>query len=781
MRWLSGEDDPAFNNIPFGSGNAIRDMWDPTCFGDPGKVSDNEYYCSSADAGGVHSNSGVPNRAFALLVDGDGQTVSGIGLTKAAHIHWAAQNMLTPASNFQDHADALEQACSTLIGTALNGLSTSSPGGVPSGESITQADCDQVSAAVNAVEFRTPPSQCNFTTLLDPNAPALCSAGGTVNTIDLQDFEAGLAGWNVGTRDVANQATFDTPDWAAVGNLPAGSPAGSAQAAFVNNLNIGDCGEDNESGVLYMDSPVISIPTGTSPRLAFDHWVASELNYDGGNLKASVNGGPFNLVPTSAFSFNPYNKNLAFSLSTNPLAGQPAFTGKDDGFVGGSWGQSQVDLSGIADPGDEVVLRYEFGIDGCVGQVGWYVDNVHTYSCDGPQIYGTVSGTVTDNSSGSPVGGAVVSSNTGQSDTTDSSGSYSLANVPAGQRTITASMSGYATQQQVTNVTDGGVSTVDFALDPLTVPDAVHVGDLDSSSIPAPRNRWDAMVTFTIHGNLEEDVSGAIVEGNWSHSVNSSSCTTDASGQCSVTLANLKGNVDSVLFTVSNVTSSAGAYDGRANHDPDSDSNGTTIVVYKDGRPPDQPPTADNKSESTDVDTNLDIALTATDPEACELNFSIVSPPVNGDLSPSLTNQVCLSGSPNSDSVLVTYAPDAGFQGFDSITYKANDGGADSNIATVFLTVGTPTITDPVVNGCDPGSGTPGDRFSVTVMGSNFQNGATADFGPRVTVQNLTVDSTTQLTVQIRIHNRAAGSSRDVTVTNPDGGSGVGGACFTVN
>ena len=30
-RWLSGEDDPAF-------GGAIRDMWRPECYNDPGKV-----------------------------------------------------------------------------------------------------------------------------------------------------------------------------------------------------------------------------------------------------------------------------------------------------------------------------------------------------------------------------------------------------------------------------------------------------------------------------------------------------------------------------------------------------------------------------------------------------------------------------------------------------------------------------------------------------------------------------------------------------------------------
>ena len=41
-RWLSGEDDPAF-------GGAIRDMWNPACLNDPGRVSDAEYFCGTGD------------------------------------------------------------------------------------------------------------------------------------------------------------------------------------------------------------------------------------------------------------------------------------------------------------------------------------------------------------------------------------------------------------------------------------------------------------------------------------------------------------------------------------------------------------------------------------------------------------------------------------------------------------------------------------------------------------------------------------------------------------
>ncbi len=377
-RWLVGED-------ASGIGGAIRDMWRPVCYGDPGKVTDQaQYICTTFDNGGVHINSGIPNHAFSLMVDGgtyNSQTVTGIGLTKSAHIHWEAQQMLTPSSDFSDHADALEAACTSLIGTNLPAISTTVTNAGPSGQIISAADCTQVSNAIAAVEFRTEPTFCNFEPLLDPNAPAFCG-GGAVQSISSTDFEAGLGSWTVGTRAVANPGTFDTPDWAAVGSLPDGR---IGQAAFVADLAIGDCAADDETGVLYLDSPVINIPAGAAfPALAFDHWHATEAGWDGGNVKASVNGGAWTLVPDSAFTFNDYNSSLNIGGNTNPLAGEDGFTGTDGGENSGSWGQSQVDLSGIASPGDDVQLRFELGIDGCNGIIGWYVDDVEVYSCSAP-------------------------------------------------------------------------------------------------------------------------------------------------------------------------------------------------------------------------------------------------------------------------------------------------------------------------------------------------------------------------------------------------------------
>ncbi len=368
-RWLMGEES---------SIGALRDMWNPTCAGDPGKVTDTEYWCTTRDSGGVHFNSGVPNHAFALMVDGgtyNGYSDVGVGLIKSAHIQWAAQNMLTQSSNFADNADALEAACTSLIGIDLNDLLT----GAPTGQLINSSDCDQVAAINAAVEFRTSPDRCGFVPLLDPDAPALCEGLGSVQTNFLEDFESGSlpAGWTVDSHDVADPPTFTNPGWSVESALPAGNS--SSYSAFGPNINAGNCSTELEAGAVNLDSPAIVLPAGEVPHVAFDHWVATESGWDGGNLKVSVNSGPWTVVPSAAYSFNPYNGVL--NASDNPLVGEEAFTGTNGGSVGGSWGQSQVDLYGLAFPGDSVELRFDMGTDGCFGIVGWYVDDVHAYSC----------------------------------------------------------------------------------------------------------------------------------------------------------------------------------------------------------------------------------------------------------------------------------------------------------------------------------------------------------------------------------------------------------------
>jgi protocatechuate 3,4-dioxygenase beta subunit len=116
----------------------------------------------------------------------------------------------------------------------------------------------------------------------------------------------------------------------------------------------------------------------------------------------------------------------------------------------------------------------------------------------------------------------------------------------------------------------------------------IHVGDLDGAGAPAPRNRWNATVTVTVHDEDENPVANASVSGTWSNgTTGSGSCTTNANGQCSVTKTNLLLTVPSVDFTVDNVTLAGSTYEPGSNHDPDGDSNGTTITVFQAGAPGD--------------------------------------------------------------------------------------------------------------------------------------------------------------------------------------------------
>jgi Zn-dependent metalloprotease len=380
-RWLMAEDSTAF-------GGAIRDMWNPNCINHPGKVTDGMYHCTPDDGGGVHRNSGIPNHGYALLVDGgtyNGITVPAIGMTKAAHVYFRAQSVYqTPATDFVDHADSLEQSCSDLIGQSLEALSTGADLG-PSGEVISAADCAAVAAMAAAVELRSDPTdQCAFRPLLDPNTPALCADQKKPPVHYHEDFEDGLAGWTLSNQGVF--AGWPGTNWVPSTSLPGGR-AGSA--AFGEDLKIGNCdgGAGDVSGVMRLQSPAISVPAAAilSPRLTFQHYVATELGWDGGNLKISVNGGPFTVVPASAFVFNPYNQNLqtAAAGNTNPLAGEPGFTGTDGGEVGGSWGESQIDLTLIGvKAGDTIQLRFDMGMDGCTGIDGWYVDDIKLQSCN---------------------------------------------------------------------------------------------------------------------------------------------------------------------------------------------------------------------------------------------------------------------------------------------------------------------------------------------------------------------------------------------------------------
>ncbi|HKF92642.1 MAG TPA: M4 family metallopeptidase [Acidimicrobiia bacterium] len=138
-RWQLFEDSP---------GGPYRDMEDPAAVttqgaASPDKMTSSNWWFQPGDNGGVHFNSGVGNKAAFLLTDGqtfNTFTVSPIGLEKTVRIFYEAQtNILTGGSDYGALGNALNQACTNLVGTA----------------GIVAADCTQVNNAVLATEMLT--------------------------------------------------------------------------------------------------------------------------------------------------------------------------------------------------------------------------------------------------------------------------------------------------------------------------------------------------------------------------------------------------------------------------------------------------------------------------------------------------------------------------------------------------------------------------------------------------------------------------------------------------
>ena len=101
--WLLGEDLP---------GGAIRDMEHPEAYGQPGHVDDwvvmdND---DDHDHGGVHYNSGIPNKAYVNMVDALGRDAS-------QHIVYdAATKYLDSDSGFEDFRSACLRAAGERFG-----------------------------------------------------------------------------------------------------------------------------------------------------------------------------------------------------------------------------------------------------------------------------------------------------------------------------------------------------------------------------------------------------------------------------------------------------------------------------------------------------------------------------------------------------------------------------------------------------------------------------------------------------------------------------------------
>ncbi|MDM5187079.1 M4 family metallopeptidase [Bacillus sp. DX4.1] len=112
--WEVGED----IYTPGQAGDALRSMSDPAKYGDPDHYS--KRYTGSSDNGGVHTNSGIINKAAYLLANGGthyGVTVNGIGKDKVGAIYYRANTVyFTESTTFSQARAGLVQAAADLYG-----------------------------------------------------------------------------------------------------------------------------------------------------------------------------------------------------------------------------------------------------------------------------------------------------------------------------------------------------------------------------------------------------------------------------------------------------------------------------------------------------------------------------------------------------------------------------------------------------------------------------------------------------------------------------------------
>jgi bacillolysin len=460
VRWLLGED------LPIG---AIRDMKEPANSGQPDRTGSPLYVTdpSLADVGGVHSNSGVSNKASYLMVDGDtfnGYTIQSLGITRTAQIYYAANNgLLTSGSDYQDLGDALRQACTSLVGQ----------------HGITAANCVEVDEVVKATEMDTVP----------PNAPAqdvaLCPTGQTANNVFFDNLE-----------NVSNKKWASAPVTGALNRWfypqdPTLDPIGGIYATSgVANFWGADYAvlpADPGGPGSYAIAMTQSVALPANAFLHFNHAHDFARNaiqrFTGGVVEYSTNGGTTWNDTATLYIGNGYNGTISGGTG-NPLAGRKAFTSTSYGYQ-----SSRLNLSTLS--GQNVRFRFRIGADSGAGLIGWFVDDVRIYTCGGtagPNSAPNISPGAVNYAGGITVsrGGAAVTREIARvSDDRDLAGSLtiSVTGLPAGMSATTSNSNGL-----VSLTINGGCAAAEGTYQ-LTLSASDSDGLIGSASIPVTVER----------------------------------------------------------------------------------------------------------------------------------------------------------------------------------------------------------------------------------------------------------------------------------------------------
>ncbi len=120
-----------------------------------------------------------------------------------------------------------------------------------------------------------------------------------------------------------------------------------------------------------LNTPPIDLRGAEHPIFQFWHWYDFEYSggrlWDGGNLKISVDGGPFELLTTVVGGYD-----HVVDAYNRVLGGEQAFGGPPG--TGDFWHPTYVDLTPYV--GHTVVIQFHFASDAHATEEGWYIDDV---------------------------------------------------------------------------------------------------------------------------------------------------------------------------------------------------------------------------------------------------------------------------------------------------------------------------------------------------------------------------------------------------------------------
>lgn len=175
---------------------------------------------------------------------------------------------------------------------------------------------------------------------------------------------------------------------------------------------------------------------------------------------------------------------------------------------------------------------------------------------------GSISGTVT-NLSGDPIEGATVATDTGQSAQSAADGTYTISDVPVGERSVTASATGCQPQTQTAGVIESATTNLDFSLIAVPTPSTVTVTSIGYTTEGGKDGKKHLNVTVTLTNDLGQPVGNASVSVSVTldgQSYATDSGTTGADGTVAFYFKNAASGTYSTRVT--NVTAVGLTWDG---------------------------------------------------------------------------------------------------------------------------------------------------------------------------------------------------------------------------